>query len=216
MADPLEYEAPHGDHFATALQERRADLLGLWLFLATEVMMFGGLFMSVVVYRATRSEAVEAGAQHLNLWLGGLNTAVLLTSSLTVALAVVEARRARPAACVRLLLVTIGLGLLFLGIKGVEYTLEYHEGLIPGLGPPFPLEQEGTQLFFNLYFAATGLHAVHLIIAVVYMGVIAWRLRSGRTPLPQRRITVEAAGLYWHFVDVVWVFLYPVLYLVGR
>ncbi|EKV29539.1 Cytochrome c oxidase polypeptide III [Caenispirillum salinarum AK4] len=216
MDDSLDHQPPHGHHFTSAGQERRADLLGLWLFIATEVMMFGALFMAVIVYRSTLPDAVREGAHHLNLWIGGLNTAVLLTSSMTIALAVVEARRGRSGRTAALLAATAALGGAFLGIKAYEYAKEYREGLIPGIGPAFPSDDRAVELFFNIYFTATGLHAVHLIIGVGAVLLLAFRVRRGTTRLPERRISVESLGLYWHFVDIVWVFLYPALYLVGR
>lgn len=215
MADMNRTPAP-AHHFATELQQYRADLLGLWLFLATEAMMFGGLFMGIIVIRNEHSAAVHEAAPHLDMWLGGANTAILLTSSAIVALAVVTARQGRRLATVVSLGAAAALGIAFLGVKAYEYLKEYREGLMPHIGPPFPIDVEGAELFFNLYFAATGLHALHLTIGVALLLTVAVRVARGATRLPDRRITIEATGLYWHFVDVVWVFLYPVLYLVGR
>lgn len=215
MADPDRAPAPAG-HFATSYQQRRAALVGLWLFLATEAMMFGGLFMGVIVIRTLHSDAVRQAAPHLDMVLGGANTAILLTSSMIIALAVVSARQGRRRATVRRLAMAAALGAAFLGIKALEYWKEYHEGLMPHIGPAFPIETEGAELFFNLYFVSTSLHALHLTIGVALVLTTATRVGKGLAPLPSRRITVEATGLYWHFVDIVWVFLYPVLYLVGR
>ena len=199
--------------FATEAQQHEAATMGLWLFIATELMLFSGLFLGLAVYRIVYPEAAEEASGHLRLWIGGANTAVLLTSSLAMALAVVAARAGRPRPATLWLLATAALGVVFLALKGYEYRVEYMEGLMPGIGPAFPLEAPA-ELFFNLYFAATGLHAVHLALGILAVGLFAWRTRSRRLPLPERAIEIEGLGIYWHFVDVVWVFLYPVLYLV--
>ena len=201
------------EHFEDEAQQHEAAALGLWLFIATELMLFGGLFLGLVVYRIAYPEAARTASEHLHLWIGGANTAILLTSSLTMALAVVGAREGKRAQTTGLLLLTALLGLLFLGIKGYEYHSEYQGGLIPTVGPPFPLG-EHTELFFNFYFASTGLHALHLALGILAVGVFAWRTLSQRLPVPERATRIEGIGMYWHFVDVVWVFLYPVLYLI--
>ena len=201
------------EHFQDEAQQHEAAALGLWLFITTELMLFGGLFLGLVVYRIAYSEAARTASEHLHLWIGGANTAVLLTSSLTMALAVVGAREGKRAKTTGLLLLTALLGLLFLGIKGYEYHSEYQEGLMPTMGPAFPLGQRA-ELFFNFYFASTGLHALHLTLGVLAVGVFAWRTLSQRLPVPQRATRIEGMGIYWHFVDIVWVFLYPVLYLI--
>jgi cytochrome c oxidase subunit 3 len=187
--------------------------MGLWLFVATELMLFSGLFLGLAVYRVVYPAAAEEASDHLHLWIGGANTAVLLTSSLAMALAVVAARAGRPRPATLWLLATAALGLLFLALKGYEYRSEYSEGLMPGVGPAFPLEGPA-ELFFNLYFVATGLHAAHLTIGILAVALFAWRTRSRRLPLPEHATQIEGLGIYWHFVDVVWVFLYPVLYLI--
>lgn len=210
MSGRLALVEPYRD----ARQQQEAARLGMWLFLITEVMLFGGLFTGILIYRVLHGPAFAEASSHLDLWLGGLNTAVLLTSSLMMALAVHVAREGGPRACVRWLLLTAFLSAVFLGIKGYEYWKEYHEGLMPGVGPDFPLPGFETQLFFNLYFASTGLHALHLTLGIatviVFSGLIAWR----HLPLPGKQTYVEGLGLYWHLVDVIWVLLYPVLYLI--
>ncbi len=200
--------------FQSEAQQRGAAELGMWVFLATEIMLFGGIFLSILIYRVSYGSALKTASHHLDMWLGGANTAVLLTSSLTMVLAVVAARERRPGPTVGWLLATAGLGLVFLGIKGYEYFKEYHEGLMPGVGPPFPLPPAPSELFFNLYFAATGLHAFHLTCGIVAVSLFAWLLGRRRLPLPERGTRVEVLGLYWHLVDIVWLFLYPALYLV--
>jgi cytochrome c oxidase subunit III len=201
------------EQYAEPAQQRGADFFGMYLFLASEMMLFGGFFAVVYVQRLRHPEAVRAAAQHLKLWLGGINTAVLLTSSLFVALAVVAARTGARHSVVRRLLIAALLGVVFIGIKGFEYYEEYTEGLMPLVGPPSPLSEPASRLFINLYFFGTGVHAVHLTIGLALLLGLALRVARRATPLPQRAITVVMVGLYWHLVDVVWVFIYPVLYL---
>jgi len=201
--------------FDDLAQQYEASNLGMWAFLLTEVMFFGGLFVSYTVYRTTYLAGFIAGSQHLNVLLGTLNTAVLLSSSLTMALAVHAAQEGHTRLLSRFVLLTMLLGLVFLGIKGSEYVLEYREGLVPVLkfvysGPHAPQ----VQLFMIFYFVMTGLHALHMLIGLsllTVLVVLAWRQQFSaayHTP-------VEVIGLYWHFVDIVWIFLYPLLYLVG-
>jgi cytochrome c oxidase subunit 3 len=189
----------------------------MWVFLATEVMFFGGLFLGYTVYRTQHPQAFAAASHHLKMPLGAANTAVLLTSSLTVALAVHAAHLGRRRALAAFLLATIVLGLVFLGIKGMEYYYEYVEHLIPGRLFHYegPAPAEGVQLFFLFYFAMTGLHATHMIVGIALMtvmAVLAWRGRFST----EYYSPIEMSGLYWHFVDIVWIFLFPLLYLIGH
>jgi cytochrome c oxidase subunit 3 len=205
-------------------QQAEASTLGMWLFLATEVMFFGGLITAYAVYRSTSPREIALASEHLYLWLGFGNTVVLLGSSLTMALAV----RASQLRDYRRLLVYLGLtmllGTVFLGVKAVEYTLDYRENLIPGWNFQVPeknvaevqaehLNPGRMQMFFVLYFFMTGLHAIHLIVGIGLVGVMAylshrrWFSGGGATQ-------IEVTGLYWHFIDIVWVFLYPMLYLI--
>jgi cytochrome c oxidase subunit 3 len=197
-------------------QRHRAASLGVWVFLAGEVLFFGGLFVGYTIYRVTYPSAFHAASHHLYLWIGAVNTAVLLTSSLTVALAVHAAREGERRGTLGLLLGTIGLALAFLCLKAVEYYLDYREGLVPVLR--FDPGRVGAdpahvQLFLTFYFIMTGLHALHVTAGILVMGslagLIAWR------GLRDRENAVEMAGLYWHFVDIVWLFLFPLLYLLG-
>lgn len=200
--------------FADLRQQRDASALGMWLFLATEVMLFGGLFVAIAVYRVLYPEATSAASGHLDVRLGGLNTAILLTSSLAMGCAVVAARAGRRRSTIMLLAATAALGTVFVAIKGWEWWLEYEKGLMPGVGPAFPLEPREAELFFNTYFAATGLHALHLAIGIGVVVATAGLLRfKPGMQLPARSVVVEMVGRYWHLVDVVWVFLFPVLYL---
>lgn len=201
--------------FVRTEQREEADRLGMWLFLATETMMFGALFFALTVVRLRVPDGVRLASGHLDKLLGTLNTGVLLSSSLLVALAVAAARRGRQERTAGLLAGAAGLGIVFLAIKAYGYKTEFREGLMPG--PGFRLhDHPGAELFFNLYYAATGLHAVHLTIGVLLMLGLSLRVLGGRVRLPERAVTVELPGLYWHLVDIVWVFLYPTLYLVAR
>lgn len=201
--------------FVRTDRQGEAAHLGMWLFLATEAMMFGALFFALTVVRLRVPDGVRLASGHLDKLLGTLNTAVLLTSSLLVALAVAAARRGRRERTAGLLAGAAGLGVVFLAIKATEYAKEFREGLMPG--PGFRLhDQPGAELFFNLYYAATGLHAVHLTIGVLLMLGLSARVLGGYLRLPGRAAWVELPGLYWHAVDIVWVFLYPALYLVSR
>jgi len=203
--------------FDTAEQQRESSYLGMWVFLATEVMFLGGLFAGFSVYRYAYAGPFREASQHLYASLGAVNTGVLLCSSLTMALAVRAAKLGRRGQIVGFLIATVLLGLAFLGIKATEYYLEYAEHLVPLKGFDFRFEGSDprkAQLFFDFYFAMTGLHALHLFIAICWSGaiaVLAWRKHfSAEYSTP-----VEIAGLFWHFVDIVWVFLFPLLYLVG-
>lgn len=206
---------PVAEQFHDFEQQQEADSLGMWLFLGTEIMLFGGVFLILIVYRLLHPAGMKEAARHLHMLLGGANTAVLLTSSLTMAMAVVAARRGLRTAVLRALSATVVLGIVFLVIKGVEYGMECHDGIVPGMNVPSSLQPSAT-LILNLYFVSTGLHALHLLIGIAIVSGLALRVLAHRLPLPQRRMTVEVAGLYWHLVDVIWIFLYPALYLIGR
>jgi cytochrome c oxidase subunit III len=200
--------------FGSARQRDLANHLGMWTFIATEVLFFGGLFLAYFIYRITYPAAFAAGSHALNFWLGTINTAVLLASSLTMALGDAYIKRGNRAALRSCVIATASLGVVFLAIKASEYHEMYAKHLLPGMlfdsrmSPP-------VQLFVFLYFAMTGLHAVHMVIG---LGLMAWLLRlNGRGRLTAaRHAPVEMFGLYWHFVDCVWVFLYPLLYLIPQ
>jgi cytochrome c oxidase subunit 3 len=197
-----------------ALQVRRGpDTLGMWVFIGSELLFFGSLLAAYGHGRLRWPQGFGEASRHTDLVLGTVNTALLLTSSALVALAVACSRHERHRRwTARLLWATAALGALFLALKGWEYRQEWHEALFPG--PTFALPQTGAELFFVLYFVLTGLHAVHLACGLAALAVFARALgRRQRWPTPAR---VEALALYWHFVDVVWIFLYPLLYLVQR
>ncbi|WP_240761377.1 cytochrome c oxidase subunit 3 family protein [Nitrosococcus wardiae] len=204
------------EQFDDPKQEHEASTLGMWVFLGTEILFFGVLFAGYIVYRFIYPEAFAEASRHTNIVLGTINTALLLTSSLTMALAVRSIQLGKNRLTAGLLLLTSLLGMIFIGIKGFEYYEEYKKQLVPGLnftyeGPHVPQ----VRLFFYLYFVMTGVHALHLIIgslAAMTIAVMAWRKSfSARYFTP-----VELTGLYWHFVDIIWIFLYPFLYLVSR
>ena len=215
---------PHGHahhpalqhHFQTLDQQHEAATLGMWVFLVTEVMFFGGLLMAYLLYRMWYPEAWAEGSLDLDIRLGGFNTVVLIASSLTMALAVRSAQTGARKPTVVWLLLTIALGLTFLGVKVIEYAEKFHLNHVPG--PNFVYEGPHAgqvQIFFSLYFGLTGLHALHMIIGVGLLSVLTWMASRGRFT-PEWYTPVELSGLYWHFVDIVWIFLFPLLYLVDR
>src|SRR5438067_6972440 len=201
--------------FDDAAQQRDASTLGMWVFLTTETLFFGALFFGYAIARANFPDAFAAASRHTNIVLGTANTAVLLTSSFFMALAVWAASQRARKPTTLFLVITALLGLLFAAIKLTEYALDYREHLVPALDFAFaPAHFNGAELFFWFYFTATGLHLAHLSIGIAIVLVFAWRSYRARVENLDTRI--EIAGLYWHFVDIVWIFLYPLLYLVSR
>ncbi|HYO26481.1 MAG TPA: cytochrome c oxidase subunit 3 family protein [Lacipirellulaceae bacterium] len=207
---------PH--HFDDRQQHYESCLLGMWAFLASEVMFFGGLFTTYAVYRRLNPEAFAAASRELDVVAGTINTGVLLTSSLTMALAVRAANLRNRRGALLFTLATIALGAAFLGIKFSEYLHKFHEGLAPLAGLPFHAEGPhagAMRLFYGLYFAMTGVHAAHMVIGIGLMAMLCVRL--WRNPaIVEDQLRVEILGLYWHFVDLVWIFLFPLLYLIDR
>jgi cytochrome c oxidase subunit 3 len=200
--------------FDDIFQQRHATGLGMWIFLATEVLFFGGLFLAYTVYRIAFPSAFAAMSDETNIWLGTINTAVLLTSSLFMAKAVQAARNERPIYLRLSLTATMVLGICFLFIKGIEYHEDFKKHLVPNAGFPYP--ERGKEIFFWIYYAMTGLHALHLTIGI---GIVAWaftNVRRKNLASGKHQHVLHVIGLYWHFVDTVWLFLYPLLYLVGR
>jgi len=188
----------------------------MWVFLVTEIMFFGGVFTVYLVYRTFYPEAFADASRHLDLVLGGLNTIVLICSSLTMALAVYSAQVGNRKMLMRFLVMTLLLGMVFLGIKAVEYAQKFEHHLVPGAAFTYPGPfAKQAQLFFSIYFAMTGVHALHMIIGI---GVLAFLILQARRGMytPEHHSMVELSGLYWHFVDIIWIFLFPMLYLIGR
>ena len=232
-------------HFDTMPQQKEAAVLGMWVFLLTEILFFGGLFVAYMIYRVWYFDAFAEASRRLSLFWGGLNTAVLIGSSLTMAMAVRGAQTNKRKATVNWLILTMILGAVFLGVKVIEYQDKFANYEVPG--PSFnwlaheqheaaagehvaaaPAEgehrklslspeqlQRTTQIYFSLYFTMTGLHALHMIIGIGLMSVITWMAWKGRFD-GEYYTPVEMSGLYWHFVDIVWIFLFPLLYLVER
>jgi len=205
------------EQFDTEAQQNDASTLGMWVFLLTEIMFFGGLFMMYTVYRAVYPNVFGLASSTLNEIIGAANTAVLLCSSFTMVLAVRGAQLGKRRTVMLFLVLTIILGLVFLGIKGFEWNQKFQEHHVPG--PGFHLEgtalQGQAQLFFSLYFAMTGLHALHMVIGCGLMLYLLWKTYQG-TYSPDYYTPIDMGGLYWHFVDIIWIFLFPLLYLIDR
>lgn len=198
-------------------QQNESYIVGMWTFLVTEIMFFGAVFAVYLVYRVAYHDVFFAAHNRLDIPLGFFNTLVLLTSSLTMALTVHYSQRGLRKQQLLWLLITMALATTFLVVKGFEYHHKFVEGLIPGANFRFePAEHfRVAQLFFSLYFAMTGLHALHVLIGVLVMAVLAV-LIAIKHPTVQDFVPVEMVGLYWHFVDIVWIFLFPLLYLIPR
>lgn len=220
-------------------QQNEAYVVGMWAFLVTEIMFFGALFLAYIVYRTAYPEVFRDAHHHLDVVLGTINTTVLLTSSLFMALAVHAAQIGRRAAQIRWTLLVMACALTFLVIKGIEYHNKYVEHLVPGpsfqyhsvgasevsaaspslketgFAVPQSIPRDKAQMFFVLYFCMTGLHGIHVVIGLVVMAVLVWLTRRN-SPLVRDYIPLEMAGLYWHFVDIVWIFLFPLFYLIPK
>ena len=201
-------------------QQREAGNFGMWVFLATEMLFFSGVFTGYIIYRSLYYSGFAAGSHVLEVDLGAAMTAVLLASSFTMAMAVHAARQGNRAMLLGFLSSTIILGIAFLGMKFTEYFHKWHEQLVPGLNFHPALEslrgapQHTVELFMCFYFFMTGLHALHMIIGIgllSVMAILAWRGNISA----EHYHRVEVSGLYWHFVDIIWIYLFPLLYLIG-
>jgi cytochrome c oxidase subunit III len=215
----VHHPAALAHQFDSLEQQRDASTLGMWVFVAQEAMFFGGLFTAYIVYRFLWPQAFHLGSHQLNVLMGGINTAVLITSSLTMAMAVWSAQTGRRKQLTAWLSLTLLLGLAFLVVKYFEYAEKFHHHLVPGAHfttTIFPAAEAGhAQLFFCLYFAMTGMHAIHMIVGAGILLVYIPQAARGRFTAEYAH-PVELFGLYWHFVDIVWIFLFPLLYLLGR
>ena len=208
-------------HWETKEQQNESNLLGMWLFLAQEIMFFGGLFTAYAVYRFMYPEAWAEGASHLSVPLGAANTVVLLVSSLTMALSVYFTQKDRYWPLLISFSATMALGVTFLVVKYFEYKEKWDLHLIPGIrwDPVIGhvdmsvADAHAQQLYFILYFTMTGMHAFHMIIGIAIAAVILV-LAAKRKFGPNRYMPIEIFGFYWHFVDIVWVFLFPMIYLI--
>ncbi|HSZ62413.1 MAG TPA: cytochrome c oxidase subunit 3 family protein [Terriglobales bacterium] len=213
-------------HFADAQQQKNAASLGMWLFLVTEIMFFGGMFCAYLIYRLAHFNAFAAGSQQLSIKLGAFNTAVLIISSVTVVLAVKAAEAGKRKLLVSYLVVTVLLGLTFLVVKGFEYREKFEKHHVPGStfnftdtfddnGQKIPVNSKEAELFFSIYFVMTGMHALHMIIGCglfTGLAILAWKGRYS----PAYFTPIENGGLYWHLVDIIWIYLFPLLYLISR
>lgn len=202
------------EHFADLATQHHTARIGMWVFLASEMLLFAGLFALYGAYYAHYTEAFHVAAQHNTLWWGTANTVVLITSSLTVALSIWATRASKPRLALALVVATIVLGLAFLGIKLGEYIIHAHEGLLPGFYySSHELQGSGAVIFYTLYWFMTSLHALHMIVG---LGVMTWlAVQLGRRRLDaEHHIALELGGMYWHLVDAIWIFLWPLLYLV--
>ena len=203
-------------HFSSMEQQIEASVMGMWVFLITEIMFFGGMFCGYMVYRQLYYSAWVAGSQKMDFWWGTINTIVLLCSSLTMALGVRGAQLGQRKAVVIFLLITILFGLGFLGIKGIEYHGHWTEHQFPGLNWAWPgADGNLVALFFSFYWAMTGFHALHMVIGLGLVAFIVYQAWKGRYSA-EYYTPVETVGLYWHFVDIVWIYLYPLLYLISH
>jgi cytochrome c oxidase subunit III len=210
--------APHEFQYSSADHQAGTAVAGMWLFLATEVLFFGGLFLCWIYARTQNLAGFDAGARETELWIGTLNTVILLTSSLVYSLGVAFARVGNNRRLAQCCLGAIGLGLAFLVLKfGLEWSGDFEKHLWP-VGPDFKFTGAiggGARLFYVFYFIGTGLHGIHMVVGVALVAMIAWRARRGAFS-PLYVTPVEVVGMYWSFVDVVWIILYPLIYLIGR
>jgi cytochrome c oxidase subunit 3 len=205
------------EHFATAEQQRHAAILGMWVFLLTELLLFSGLFITALTLRVLHPRAVMMVATHLKTWIGATNTVVLIVSSFSMSVAIEASRIGRQRVMVRAMLVTAALGVVFLLLKSYEYYDDYREHVMPFLTwHPYALGADpATRLFLNLYYITTGIHAVHLTIGIGIMLVMSW-LASRPGFLARHQNRIEITGLYWHFIDLIWLIVFPTLYLLNR
>lgn len=192
--------------------QREGVSVGMWFFLVSEVLFFGALFVTYAVYRSFNPDAFRAAAKHTELAYGGTNTVILLTSSLTMTVALRAAGAQMRRLTIACLLLTASLGVAFLTVKGFEYHSDLEKSLFPGHG--FPLSPPQTQLFWMKYWVMTGIHAIHLSAAIGVVLTVAFLFQ--RRVVPVQPSTMEGVAIYWHFVDCVWIVLFPILYLVGR
>ncbi|MGE3508478.1 MAG: cytochrome c oxidase subunit 3 family protein [Vicinamibacterales bacterium] len=205
-------------HFDSLADQHEAATLGMWTFLVTEVLFFGGALMAYSIYRSWYPDAFADASHHLDITLGAFNTAVLIFSSLTMAMAVHSAQLGERGKLKMFLVLTMILGATFLVVKGFEYHEKYVEHHIPGFGLPFDYDPRfagPAQVFFSIYFVLTGLHALHMIVG---LGIMTWMYIWAQNGTIDKDYAspIEISGLYWHFVDIVWIFLFPLLYLIGR
>lgn len=204
------------EQFETEDQQRRAGILGMWAWLLTELLLFAGLFLIAVILRVQYPDSVHKAVAHLKFWIGAANTAVLIVSSFTMSGAIEFSRLGLQRWTVRAMMATAALGSLFLLLKGYEWYVDIQEHMAPFLNKPFALaDDKQSTLFVNLYWVTTGLHGFHLITGVTILMILALQARAeGYLRRHQNRI--EVYGLYWHFIDLIWIMVFPILYVIGR
>jgi cytochrome c oxidase subunit 3 len=213
LADPTALELR--EHFATPDQQRETAGIGMWVFLVTEVMLFGGLFMAYTVYRLSHPQAFDLGSAQMEITLGGINTAVLICSSFTMALAVHSAETGNQRRVAWFLAATMIIGAAFLAIKFTEYYLHYRDHKVPAFWFEYPgPDSANVQMFFVFYIVMTGLHALHMTIGLGLLSVLLFRTLLGSFS-ERYHTAVDLGGLYWHFIDIVWIFLYAIFYIPG-
>ncbi|HTN51211.1 MAG TPA: cytochrome c oxidase subunit 3 family protein [Anaeromyxobacter sp.] len=206
--------SPLAHHFESLEKQTHAARLGMWLFLATEVLLFTALFAAYGVYRFLYPEGFAQASRSIETWIGFVNTLILVTSSFTVAMGLDAATRGNGRRTALLFAVSVLLALAFLGLKAVEYSHHFQEGQLPGRFYTFEgVQAPGASLFFALYFLITGLHAIHVIIGMTVLIVIGTRAGLGAYSA-EYHVPVELAGLYWHLVDLIWIFVFPLIYLI--
>jgi cytochrome c oxidase subunit 3 len=215
LADGVGIKRAH--HFETVAQQRYAATLGIWAWLITELLLFAALFLVALIVRIQHPEATQEAARHLKFWIGAVNTVVLIVSSLTMSMAIEFSRIGWQRAMVRAMLATAALGSLFLVLKGYEYYADYQEHMMPFLGSrPYELSASpASRLFVNLYYVATLLHGLHLLTGISLLLGMTW-IASKAGFLSRHQNWIEIYGLYWHFIDLIWIMAFPILYVVNR
>ena len=213
-ADPVGVEVE--EQFSTEAQQRHAATMGMWLWLATELLLFAGLFLVALILRIMHPDSVTAAALHLKFWIGATNTAVLICSSYTMSGAIEMSRLGWQRGTVRCMILTAALGTVFLVLKGYEYYQDYVEHMTPFLPRPYALPgDDASQLFINVYYVTTALHGLHLTTGVIIMLVLA-KQASAPGYLRRHQNRIEVYGLYWHFIDLIWISVFPILYVLNR
>lgn len=200
--------------FDSLPRQRDAAELGIWIFLATEVLFFGSLFTGYTIYRFRYIAGFEAAGVETNIWIGAANTAILLSSSATMVVAVWAGRAGLRRDVLSGLVLTALLGLGFMVLKGVEYHEDFTKSLVPG-SRDFPISETGAEVFFSFYWIMTAVHALHLTVGICAVAFTAWRVWQNRFDW-RGTAFLHVLGLYWHLIDVIWIFLFPLLYLLGR
>ena len=217
MSEPIIIQGNHvvPHHFESAEQAFESSKTGVWLFLVTEILLFGGLFVAYIVYHALYPQAFHEASSELNRVMGSINTLVLICSSFSMAMAVQKTRENKTRTANLLLIFTLLCAAAFMVIKYFEYSHKIHEGMLPaGLYHFEGIKDPKAPLFFSLYFMMTGLHGIHVLVGMGLIGWVLWRSRQ-KAYGSQYYTPVEMAGIYWHLVDLIWIYLFPLLYLVG-